>query len=113
MIAQLLLINKWSQLGSFCMYRCCVHVMNSSSDSFTMPSRLTARGRSNLGYCLGKTEAALDCYMTSVTHSQNAYYSTFIAQKRKEITVFLSCGDLGEIQVSQSTSCECTVNVTV
>ena len=68
---------------------------------------LAARGRSNLGYCIGNTEDALEsrgvvmtttasCQppMTSVTHSQNAYYTTFIAQKRKEITVFLSFGDL-------------------
>ena len=116
-IAQLLLINKWSQLGSFCMYRCCVHVMNSSSDSFTMPSRLldrgpAARGRSNLGYCIGNTEGALEsgavvmtttasCQpptgMTSVTHTQNAHYITSVAQNRKELTVILSCwsGEMG------------------
>ena len=37
--------------------------------------------------------------MTNVTRNQNAhtYYKTFIAQKGKEITSFLSFGDLGEM----------------
>ena len=38
-------------------------------------------------------------YMTNVTQNQNAhtYYTTSIAQKGKEISYFLSFGDLGEM----------------